>query len=80
MASCVVGVNGYGVWAHVVELDDGFRMRFSIDDWEKLNLGEGMRIPIRLPRGGDSWLFITSVTEVLPVVWVVLGRRLRVAG
>jgi hypothetical protein len=74
----VVGVNTYEVWAQVVELDNGFRMRFSIDDWEKFNISEETRIPIRMRRKGDSRLFVTSVTEVRSVVWVVMGRRLKV--
>ena len=60
----------------MVELDDGFRMRFDINDWHKLNLDVGRRIPVRLPEKADVWLFVTNVTELPPIVWVMMERRL----
>jgi hypothetical protein len=73
-------VNGAEVWAYVVETDDGLRVRFALDDRQRLNLGRGQRIPVRLPGKDDAWLFVTNVTETPPVVWVVMARRVRVAG
>ena len=55
-------------------------MRFEIDDWQQLNLASGQRIPVRLPGKADVWLFVTGVTELPPVVWVMLARRVRAAG
>ena len=64
----------------VVELDDGFRMRFDINDWQRLNLDVGRRIPVRLPGKADLWLFITNVTELPPIVWVMMAKRVRIVG
>ena len=79
MGSLLVALNGTEVWVYVVETDEGLRVRFDIDDWQRLNLGGGQRIPIRLPGKDDVWLFLTNVTELPPVVWVTMatecGRR-----
>lgn len=75
-----VGLNGYGVWAYVVELDGGLRMRVSLDDWEKLGLHRGQRIPVRRDGRDDEWLFVAEVVELPPMAWVVLGNRVRAAG
>jgi hypothetical protein len=64
----LLAVNGSELWGYVVELDDGLRIRFEIDDWQRLNLGIGRRIPVRLPGKDDVWLSITHVTELLPIV------------
>lgn len=65
---------------YVVELSDGLRVRFALDDWQRMNLGTGQRVPVRLPGKADVWLFITYVTELPPIVWVVLAKRVREAG
>ena len=75
-----VGVNGSEVWAFVVELDDGVRMRLDLTDWERSGLSVGRRIPVRLPERADEWLFVTHATEIPPFVWVVLTKRVRAAG
>lgn len=80
MGSVLVALNGAEVWAYVVETDEGLRVRFDIDDWQRLNLGRGQRIPFRLPGKDDVWLFITNVTELPPIVWVIMARRIRAAG
>ena len=46
----------------------GIRIRFEIDDWQRLNLGISRRVPVRLPGKGDVWLFIGHVTELPPSV------------
>lgn len=75
-----VALNGAEVWAYVVEADEGLRVRFGVDDWQRLDLDVGRRIPVRLPGRDDVWLFITNVTELPPIVWVQLARRIRAAG
>ncbi len=80
MGSLQVAVNGAEVWVYVVKLYDGLRVRFDIDDWQRLNLGHGHRIPVRVPGKADVWLFVTNVTELPPVVWVTMTRRVRAAG
>jgi hypothetical protein len=55
-------------------------MRFALDDWQRLNIGSGQRIPVRLPGKDDALLFVTNVTEQPSVVWVMMARRIRVAG
>jgi hypothetical protein len=76
----LVALNGMEAWAYVVETDDGLRVRFDIDGWQRLNLDIGRRIPVRLPGKDDVWLFVTNVTELPPIVWVLLARRIRAAG
>ena len=75
-----IGLNGAEVWAYVVELDDGVRMRLDLTDWERSGLSVGRRVPLRLPGKAEVSLFITHATEVPPFVWVVLAKRVRVAG
>lgn len=76
--STLVVLNGVGVWAYVVELVDGLRVRLALDDWQRMNLGTGQRIPIQLPGAADAWLFVTNVIELPPVVWVAMARRVKV--
>lgn len=80
MGSLLVALNGTEVWVYAVETDEGLRMQFDIEDWQRLNLGRGQRIPIRLPGKDDVWLYITNVTEFPPVVWVTMALRIRAAG
>ena len=80
MGSVLVAVNGSEAWGYVVELDDGLRVRFALDDWQRMNLDTGRRVPVRLLGKDDVWLYITHVTELPPVVWVMLARRVRAAG
>jgi hypothetical protein len=80
MGSVLVAVNGTELWAYVVETEDGLRVRFDIDDWQRLAMDVGRRIPVRLPGQDDVWLFITNVTELPPIVWVQMARRIRAAG
>ena len=39
-----IGLNGFEVWAFVVELDEGFRMRLDIDDWRADGRMEGVEL------------------------------------
>lgn len=77
--SLQVGLNGMTVWGYVVAKDDGLQIRLSIDDWERLGLFRGQRIPVRLPGRDDRWLFLAGVTETPPVVWVSMVERVRAA-
>ncbi len=79
-ASLFLTLNGAEVWGYVVELDRGMRIRFSIDDWERLGLFRGQRIPVRLPQKADQWLYLAEVTETPPVVWVTMAERVRAVG
>lgn len=80
MAGLLIGVNGAEVWAYVVELQGGLRVRFSVADWERLGLFRGQRIQIRLPEKADQRLYLAEVREIPPVVWVVMVERVRSAG
>ena len=75
-----IGLNGNEVWAYVVEVDDGARLRLDLSDWEKTRLCVGQRVPVRLQGKEDVWLFITHATEIPPFVWVMLAKRVRAAG
>jgi hypothetical protein len=74
-----VAVNGSEVWAYVVETGEGLRVRFALDDWLRLNLDVGRRVPVRMQGKPDQWLFITNVTELPPMAWVMLAKRVRAA-
>ena len=76
----VVGINGFEAWGSVVETAEGLRVRFALDDWQRMNVGVGSRVPVRLPGKSDQWLFVTNETELPPIVWVILAKRVRVAG
>ena len=74
MGSTLIDVNGVGAWAYVIELADGLRVRLALDDCQRMDLGPGQRVPVwRL--GREAWLFVTNVTELPPVAWVTLARR-----
>ena len=38
------------------------------------------KVCVRVPGKADVWLFVTNVTELPPVVWVMMARRVRAAG
>ncbi|MDY3551372.1 hypothetical protein R5W24_000448 [Gemmata sp. JC717] len=75
-----VALNGLEVWGYVVETDEGMRVRFYVDDWQRIGLGQGQRVPVRVAGKDDVWLFVTGVVETPPIVWVTLARRVRAAG
>ena len=37
-SSVLIALNGAKVWAYLVDLSGGLRMRLSIDEWERLQL------------------------------------------
>jgi hypothetical protein len=75
-----IALNGSEVWAYVVQLDGGLRMRLSLDDWERIGLHRGQRVPVRRPGHRDEWLFLAEIVELPPLAWIVLANRIRVAG
>lgn len=75
----LIELNGAEVWAFVVEDAGGFRIRLSLDDWQRLNLALGQRLPVRFPGANAVRLFVTAATEQPPVVWVTVAERLRAA-
>ena len=77
MGSTLLEVNGLEALAYVIELADGLRVRLALDDWQRMNLGTGQRIPVKLPGAADLWLFVTNVIELPPVVWVVMAKRVK---
>jgi len=56
------------------------RVRFDIDEWRRLNLGPGQRVPVRVASKDEAWLFTTNVSEQPSVVWMRMARRIRAAG
>lgn len=69
----IVEVNRFVLWGDTVELDSGLRMRLSFDEWQKLKLQRGQRIPVRLPHRADVWVQIVDVIELAPNVLVTLS-------
>jgi len=72
----LVTLNGRSLWAYVVEQSDGLRIRFSPDDWEKVFLEPGQRVPIRLPDGSEPRVFVDRVRKEPPFVWITAVKRL----
>lgn len=68
--SLLVTVNGVAVWAFVIELDGGLAVRLSPDDWERMDLRRGQRVPVRLPGGEALSVGLAEVRDDPPVVWV----------
>jgi len=75
--SAQITLNGYLVWAYVVELEGGLRMRFDLNDWERLRLYRGQQISIQREGRSEERLFLAELVEVPPVVWVVMSNRVR---
>ena len=75
MGSALVEVNGVGAWVSVVELADGLRVRLALDDCQRMDMGTGQRVPVRLAGQPEVRLFVTDVTELPPVAWVTLAKR-----
>jgi hypothetical protein len=50
---CVVGLNGFQLWVYIVALADGVRLRLALDDWNKLDLDVGRRVPVRVGEKRD---------------------------
>ena len=73
----VIGVNGSELAAYVVNLEGGLRIRFASDDWDRLHIYRGQRVPIRLPCNPDVWFFLAEEVELPPVTWVVFVQSFR---
>ena len=78
--SQLIGLKGSEVWAYVVDLGDGLRLQLTLDDWERLNLYRGKRIPVRMAGREDCWLYVVGAVEHPPLVWLTLAVRVRAAG
>jgi hypothetical protein len=72
----LVTLNGISIWAYVIEQPDGLRIRFSLDDWERVFLQPGQRVPIRLPDGSEPKVFVDRVRQEPPFVWVTAVPRM----
>ena len=75
-----IALNGVEIWGYVVETDDGMRVRFGIDDWQHLRIGEGQLLSVVTAGVSAARLFVADVSVTPPVVWVTLARRIRAAG
>ena len=75
-----IALNGFEVWAYVVELEGGLRMRLDLNDWERVGLCRGQRIPVRRSGCRDEWMFLAEVVELPPLVWVVFANRVRMGA
>ena len=74
-----ITLNGVEVWAYVVEQEGGYRMRLSLDDWDRCRLYRGERIPLRRQGHAVEWLFLAEAIEMPPVAWFNLISRVLVA-
>jgi hypothetical protein len=75
-----ITLNGFLVWAYVVELEGGLRMRISLDEWEQLGLYRGQQVPIERDGHQGEQLFLAEVVKVPPIVWVVMANRIQAAA
>ena len=62
-------LNGVEVWAYIIAQDDGFRVRLSLDDWDRCQIGGGERIPLRRYGQPQEWFFLAVSVEMPPVAW-----------
>ena len=76
----LVAVNGSELSGYAIDLGDGLRLRLALDDWERLGLFRGKRVPVRLPGRDDCWLYVVEAVAHPPLVWVTLAVRVRSAG
>jgi hypothetical protein len=77
MSSLLVELNGTAVWAYTINQDGASKVRLGIDDWEHLNLFRGQRISVRFPSTTEQHLYVATVTETPPVVWLTLVSRMK---
>jgi len=66
VGSATIHLNGFPVEAFVLEKPGGVRVEVDHDDWLRLRLSEGRRVPLRLPGRSDAWVTIARVTEIPP--------------
>jgi hypothetical protein len=66
VGSATIHLNGYPVEAFVLERAGGVRVEVDHDDWVRLRLAEGRKVPLRLPGRADPWVTISRVTEIPP--------------
>ena len=71
-----VTVCGRDLWGLVVELDNGFRVRFELEAWERLRLYLGQRVSVRRPGRAEELLFIAGDVPLPPIVWVTFAARI----
>jgi len=64
-----ITLKGVEVWAYIVEQESGYRVRLSLDDWERCQLGRGERIPLRRHQRPIEYLFLAEAVEMPPVAW-----------
>lgn len=62
--SQIIGLDGHAVWAYAVFEGDEVRVRVPLDDWERSELSEGRRIPVRLGTRRDVWMFVKAVVDL----------------
>ncbi len=70
-----IQLNGSVVWGFAVEVGRGLRIRLSVEDWERLSINPGQRIPVRIPNRFDALLIVGELVEVPPVIWILLTHR-----
>jgi hypothetical protein len=63
-----------------IQRDGGFRVRLSLDDWDRCRLYRGERIPLQRPGLPMEWLFLAEAVEMPPVAWFNLDARVSLAG
>ena len=66
MGNATIYLNGFPVEAFVWEKPGSVRVEVDHDDWVRLRLAEGRKVPLRLPGRADPWVTISRVTEIPP--------------
>jgi hypothetical protein len=79
MGSTLMTVNGVEAWTFATEVPSGLRVRFTLDEWQYLNIGLGQRVSVQQSGREGVLLFVASLIETPPVVWVEFSMRMPVA-
>ncbi len=75
--SIPINLAGHDIWAFVIEIGLGLRVRFSIDDWDRANIRCGQQVRVRVARRLPVWLIPLELVEVPPLLWVTLVSQWR---
>jgi hypothetical protein len=74
----VVFVNGFGIWALWVRVDaSAWRVRMSLDGFDKFGLQEFQRVRLRIPGDSKMYLYLRGRRENPLFVWLEFGTDVR---
>jgi hypothetical protein len=70
--SGLVSLNSATVYGFFTQTETDFRLRLSVDDWDRLGLHEGERVRTVLPGHDPLDLLILGAASLPPFIWLDL--------